>query len=87
MPDPVIKRGSPPSVYSAAAAVEGEPGGWALVLGNTLLRALALSPGLYIAGVRTLRGNVRTSLITSAVLSALIVAKYHQAKKHNQPYI
>jgi hypothetical protein len=47
-----LERGSPPSSYAMAAALEGEPGGWARVAVGTLHRSLLLTPGIALAGVR-----------------------------------
>jgi hypothetical protein len=66
-----LPTGSPPSTYAAYAAVTGEPGGWARVVGTTALRAGIIGAGLYVAGHR--QGLVRSSLYASAAIEVAVL--------------
>jgi len=51
-PHPYIERESPPTSYNVASVLEKQPGGWGRVMAGTVQRALVLTPGLALAGVR-----------------------------------
>lgn len=79
-----VPRESPPSVYAAAAVVEGQPGAWTNLVMNTLLRAVLLMPGLAIGGVRDLRTNVTAALTASGLLSGIILIHYYTKSRDAQ---
>lgn len=70
-----LERGSPPSSYAVAAALEGEPGSWGRVLVGTLQRSLFLAPGIALAGVRG-EQLVKAALLGSAGITGVLFAIY-----------
>lgn len=63
---------APPSTYAVAALIDGEPGALPRVVGLTLLRAVPIGVGLYIAGER--KHVVRNATIVSTTLTAGMLA-------------
>lgn len=64
-----------PSSESVLAAINGEPGGWGKVLFSTLLRALLVAPGVWLAGGRGGR-LVAGSLVASTSITAFLFLWY-----------
>jgi hypothetical protein len=79
MAESYIEPNAPPSSYAIADVIEGRPGGWTRTFGLTLWRAVIISPGLIVAGVRG-RPLVVGSLLGS-VSATLYLLGYYQWQK------
>ena len=66
-----LERDAPPSLYAVSAVLEGEPGAWPRVVGNTLLRAAFLAPGAWV-GFKLAGGQPRVGQVASAALGGSI---------------
>lgn len=65
-----VPLGSPPSTYAGHDVVTGKPGAIPKFAGLTLLRAVLIAPGLYVAGVRG------SKLATGSVLASVGVSVF-----------
>lgn len=79
--DPRIAEASPPSTYTVAAFLEGQPGSGTRLLGLTALRAVFILPGLWIASAMSpvkLSGGqlVAFSLASSATITGGMIGWY-----------
>ncbi len=80
---------SPPTMYAIAAALEGEPGGWARVGTGAAQRAIFLAPGIWagltLAGAKPRFGEVASAAVVgSATITGFLFVLYawkRQAQK------
>lgn len=78
-----IEPNAPPSSYAIADVIEGRPGGWPRTVGLTLWRAVVLSPGLIVAGLRG-RPLVLGSLLGSVSATVYLLGYYRWQKAKRQ---
>ena len=74
-----IEPNAPPSSYAIADVIEGRPGGWSRTAGLTLWRAVVISPGLIVAGIRG-KPLLLGSLLGS-VSATVYLLGYYQLQK------
>ena len=85
MAESYIEPNAQPSSYAIADVIEGRPGGWPRTFGLTLWRAVIISPGLIVAGVRG-RPLVVGSLLGSVSATLYLLGYYQlQKAKRRQP--
>jgi hypothetical protein len=75
-PDAFVPPQSPPTSYAIAGMLNGEPDGFFRVVKGMVQRTAFIAPGLWIAGIRDPKQLVKTSLITSTSISALLIALF-----------
>lgn len=76
---PVVHTPSLPSSESVSAALRREPGAWAKVASSTMLRAVLIAPGMWVAGGRGWRLALG-ALTASVSITAFIFLFYHAAR-------
>ena len=85
MPDPVAEKDGeyslsfreehPPSTYAISSMVRGDPGsGWRVAY-LTAARAVAIAPGLYLAGIKGKQLASASVLSSVAITTAIAVYK------------
>ncbi len=67
-----VPVGSPPSTYAGYDVVTGKPGAIPVFAALTVLRAVLIAPGLFVAGVRG-RQLAGGALLASAGVSAFVL--------------
>ena len=75
-----IEKGSPPSSYAIAAALDKEPGSTGKVIMGTLMRSMFIAPGLGLSGLRG-ESLVRAALLGSASITASLFGLYTLRRK------
>lgn len=69
----LLPRGAPPSTYAALAVIEGQEGAWPRLAVCTGVRAIAIAPGLWIAGLRGMQLALASLLGSSSISIALLL--------------
>ena len=77
--DAYIEPNAPPSSYAIADVIEGRPGGWRRTAGLTAWRAVVISPGLIIAGIRG-RPLILGSILGSVSATVYLLGYYKWQK-------
>jgi hypothetical protein len=72
---PYIEKGSPPSSYAIAAALEKQRGSVGKVIGGTVMRSLAMAPGLALAGLRG-QELMKAALLGSGSITMMLFGLY-----------
>lgn len=75
-PDAFVERESPPTSYAIAAFLNGEPDGAFRIAKGMVQRSFFIAPGLWLSGVKGVGNIAKTSLITSASISAILLGFY-----------
>lgn len=78
-----LERNAPASSYAIADVLEGKAGAWPRVAGLTAWRAVIMSPGLWVAGVRG-RKLVLGSVLGAAAITVYLLGYYGIARGRAQ---
>jgi hypothetical protein len=65
----------PPSTYAISSLVRGEPGAGLRVAYLTAARAVAIAPGLYLAGIKGRQLAAASALSSVAITTAIAIYK------------
>jgi hypothetical protein len=78
-----LERNAPASSYAIADVIEGTPGAWPRVAGLTAWRAVIMSPGLWVAGIRG-RNLVFGSVLGATAITVYLLGYYGLARSRAQ---